>query len=162
MAVFFQQQRAVDRRARLLLQTRFHRRDRDQLRFDKPVAGRRFRKRFRQVRCKTLQTRVGVVHVGAGQSNVRQSFGKRGGTWVTPGGLFQGDQIRQQRKPVDEAGKVSRFHNLSQNLVRSDSTPIVKKHAKYRVKHLMICKGRRVKAVDCHHVSDRFRLGLCC
>lgn len=102
-----------------------------------------------------------VVHVGFGQPDIRQPFRQRRGARIKPGDLFQGNQIRQQRKPVNEAGQVSRFHNLSQNLVRSDSTPIVKKHAKYRVKHLIICKGHRVKAVDCHRVSDRFRLGLC-
>ncbi|SAH11138.1 Uncharacterised protein [Enterobacter hormaechei] len=98
MAVFFQQQRAWNGLTGLFLQPRLHRRDRDQVGFDNPARCRRFRERFRQIRREAFQARVGVVHVGFGQPDIRQPFCKRRGARVKPGGFFQGNQILNQRK----------------------------------------------------------------
>ena len=98
MAVFFQQQRAGNRLRRFFLQPLLHRRDCNQFGFDNPARFRRFREGFRQVRREAFQARVGVVHVGFGQPDVRQPFCKRRGARVKPGGFFQGNQILNQRK----------------------------------------------------------------
>ncbi len=98
MAVFFQQQRAGNGLARFLLQPFFHCRNSNQLRLDNPARCRGFREGFRQIRREAVEARMRVIHVGFGQPDVRQPFGKRGGARVKPGGLFQGNQILNQRK----------------------------------------------------------------
>ncbi len=98
MAVFFQQQRAGNGFARLFLQPRLHCRNGDQVGFDNPARCRRFREGFRQIRREAVETRVGVVHVGFRQPDIRQPFCKRRGARVKPGGFFQGNQILNQRK----------------------------------------------------------------
>ncbi|MNL36258.1 hypothetical protein D3C87_1583290 [compost metagenome] len=98
MAVFFQQQCAVNRRRKFLRQSALHGRNSHHIGLDNAVLGGSFRERFRQVRRKTRQASVGILHIRLRQPDVRQPFGKRGGARVKPGGLFQRHQILYQRK----------------------------------------------------------------
>ena len=71
MAVFLQQNFAVDALPILFFQPLLHRRDRGQFRFDNAAGGCGFRECLRQIRREARQTSVGILNIVLCQANIR-------------------------------------------------------------------------------------------